>query len=217
LRVFLAIALSLQAFTLLAQPYSRTGLREYSLQPFLLEADSYEFEEGAQAKIDGGYGIGLGFNWHLNNYLALGVDFSLSETDYRARVTRPGGALARDTTGSLERGTARVHATWHLLAGRTTPLLTAGLGFTYLDPELDDAPAAGGCLNYPFWGRFCGAEPPTHGITRFTYALGAGLRHDFVDKSGFVRFVVSGEWIDWNGTPERLEALELRVDFGARY
>ncbi|HZM33914.1 MAG TPA: hypothetical protein VFC18_05405 [Burkholderiales bacterium] len=192
-------------------------MREYSLQPFVLDADTYEFEGGAQARIDGGFGIGLGFNWHLNDYLALGVDLSLSETDYRARVTGPGGALARDTAGSLERGTVRLHGTWHLLARRTTPLVTAGLGFTYLDPEFDDAPAAGGCFNYPFWGEFCGSGPPTQGITRLTYALGAGLRHDFLDNSGFVRFVLSGEWIDWNGTPERLEALEFRVDFGARY
>jgi opacity protein-like surface antigen len=216
MRVFLAVVLSLQAFTLPAQPYSRAGVREYSLQPFVLDADTYEFEEGAQAKVDAGIGIGLGFNWHLNAALALGVDFSLSETDYRARVTRPGGALARDTTGSLERGTVRLHGTWHLLSGRTTPLINAGFGFTYLDPELDDAPAAGGCLNYPFWGRVCGPEP-THGMTRFTYALGAGLRHDLPGNYGFLRLMVGGEWVDWDGAPERLEALEFRVDFGARY
>ncbi|HKX39184.1 MAG TPA: hypothetical protein VJN20_11045 [Burkholderiales bacterium] len=199
-----------------AQPFSRAGLREYSLQPFLLDADTYQFEEGAQARIDGGYGLGLGYNWHLNDYLALGVDFSLSETDYRARVTRPGGGFARDASGSLERGTMRLHGTWHLLSGRTTPLINAGLGFTYLDPELESAPAAGGCFNYPFWGRVCGSEP-THGMTRFTYALGAGIRHDLPGNYGFVRLMVSGEWIDWDGTPERLEALEFRVDFGARY
>lgn len=200
-----------------AQPYSRAGLREYSLQPLLLDADAYEFEEGARARIDSGYGVGLGFNWHLTDHFAWGVDLSVAEMDYRARITRPGGGGAQDATGTIERGTVRAHATWHLLAGRTTPLLTGGLGFTHLDSELEAAPAGGGCFNYPFWGRFCGAEPPRHGMTRLSYALGAGIRHDLRAERGFIRFMVSGEWIDWGGTPERLEALEFRADFGARF
>ena len=217
MRIFSIGLLFLFAGSACAQPFSRAGLREYSLQPFLLDARTYDFADGARAKIDGGYGVGLGFNWHLNDYFAWGVDLSVAEADYRARITPAGGGAAQESAATMERGTVRLHGTWHLLAARTTPLVTAGFGFTHLDPEIEAAPAGGGCFNYPFWGRFCGAEPPRHGMTRFSTALGAGIRHDLRAERGFIRFMVSGEWIDWGGAPERLEALEFRADFGARF
>jgi opacity protein-like surface antigen len=201
------------------QSFSRAGLREYSLQPLLLDSRTYDFAAGASARIDGGFGVGLGFAWHLNSRLAWGVDISLADVDYRARITPAGGntGSAQDMSGSMERGTLRVHGTWHLLSGRTTPLVTAGLGFTHLDPDLEAAPSGGRCWDYPWWGRFCGAEPPTHGMTRLSYALGAGVRHDLAANRGFVRFMASGEWIDWTGSPERLGNLEFRADFGAPF
>lgn len=213
------VLLSLTGNALAQTHFSRAGLREYSLQPLLLGSRTYDFAEGASAKVDGGFGVGLGFAWHLNDYFAWGVDISVAEVDYRARITPAGGNTASgdDMSGSMERGTVRLHGTWHLLSGRTTPLITAGVGFTHLDPDIEAAPAGGRCWNYPWWGRFCGAEPPTHGMTRLSYALGAGIRHDLPANRGFVRFVVSGEWLDWTGTPERLGALEFRADFGAPF
>ena len=212
---FLLLLVSIQAFP---QGFSRAGVREYSLQPHLLGSRSYDFEGGAKAQLDTGLGIGLGFAQHLNDYLAFGVDLTLASIDYRATVVPGAGnaGAAFDTGDVMERGTLRLHATWHLFAGRSTPFLTASVGVTHLDPDIE-APPAGGCWIYPFWGQFCGVEPPTHGMTRLSYGAGAGWRFDLDGNRGFVRLLASAERIDWPAPPGALDNVELRADFGARF
>lgn len=202
-----------------SQQHPRSGQREWSLQPHILGSRDYLFAGGAAARLDGGLGIGIGMAKNLNDYFAVGVDLSLSALDYRATVV-PGSGNAGasfDSSGLLERATLRFSGTWYLLSSRTTPFLTGGLGATYLDPDLEAAPPASACWNYPWWGQFCGPQAPQHGLTRFSYALGAGLRHDLPRERGFWRALVSGEWIDWPGPPERLGNIEFRVDFGLKY
>ena len=201
------------------QTFSRAGLREYSLQPQLFGSRSYAFPEGAAARVDGGVGIGLGFARHLNDYLAFGVDFAMGTLDYRATVTPGAGnsGAAFDSSGVMERASLRLHGTWHLFSGRSTPFLTAGIGATHLDPDLESAPPSAGCWNYPWWGRFCGAQPPTHGMTRLSAAAGAGWRFDLERERGFVRLLAGAEWIDWPGPPSTLRNVEFRADFGARF
>ena len=201
-----------------AQAFSRTGLREYSLQPHVLGSRTYDFEGGASARLDNGLGIGLGVAQHVNDYLAFGIDVTLASIDYRAGVAPGAGnaGAAFDTSDVMERATLRLNATWHLLAGRSTPFLAANVGVTHLDPDIE-APPTGGCWIYPFWGQFCGAEPPTHGMTRLSYGAGAGWRFDLDGNRGFVRLLVSAERIDWPAPPGRLDNVEFRADFGARF
>ena len=92
MKVFTALLiLALSACEALGQTgFSRTGLREYSLQPHLLGSRTYDFEGGASARLDSGLGIGLGYAQHLNDYLAFGIDIAIASIDYRATVT-PGG------------------------------------------------------------------------------------------------------------------------------
>ena len=197
----------------------RSGTREWSLQPFLVGSRTYTFEAGARARIDGGAGVGLGLGRNLNDYFAIGVDASVGVLDYRATVVPGAGNAgpAFDSTGTMDRGTLHFHGTWYLLSSRTTPFLTAGLGATHLDPDLEAAPPAAGCWIYPWWGQFCGAEPPTHGITRFSYSAAVGVRHDYAEQRGFLRFLVGGEWIDWSGPPDRVASIQFRADFGLRF
>jgi len=214
---FLLIALFTE--DVVGQSFSRAGRREYSLQPQLFGSRSYTFADGAAARIDGGVGIGLGFAQHLNDYLAFGVDFAMGTLDYRATITPGAGntGAAFDSSGVMERASLRLHGTWHLFSGRTTPFLTAGVGATHLDPDLESAPPSAGCWNYPWWGQFCGAQPPTHGMTRLSAAAGAGLRHELAGERGFVRLLAGAEWIDWPGPPNTLRNVEFRADFGARF
>ena len=203
-----------------AQTFSRAGMREYSLQPFVLGTKSYDFGVGASARTDSGIGIGLGFTQHLNDYLAVGVEFTLSEMEYRARVAPGAGnaAAAFDAEDVLERGTVKLHATWHFLRGPLTPFVTGAAGVTYMDPGADIVPPGPGCWVYPWWGQFCGERPPSHNFTRFTYGAGAGMRWDMGGNRGFLRLLASSEWIDWpDQPPGTLRTYELRADFGARF
>jgi hypothetical protein len=214
--VFALVAL--MAGNAFSQTFSRAGLREYSLQPHVLGSRTYDFEGGARARLDTGLGIGLGFAQHWNDYLAFGFDIAIASVDYRATVVPGAGnaGAAFDTSDVMERASLRLSATWHLFAGRSTPFLTANAGVTHLDPDIQ-APPAGGCWIYPFWGQFCGAAPPTHGMTRLSAGAGAGWRLDLDRNRGSVRLLISAERIDWPTPPGSLDNVELRADFAARF
>ena len=218
MRPLLAALLCVMALPAAAQPFSRAGLREYSLQPHILGSRSYDFDGGAKAQLDTGLGIGLGIAQHWNDYLAFGFDLAVASVDYRATVVPGAGnaGSAFDSSDVMERATLRLNATWHLFARRATPFLTANVGVTHLDPDIQ-APAAAGCWIYPFWGQFCSAEPPRHGMTRLSYGAGVGWRVDLDRNRGSVRLLVSGESLDWPGQPGSLRNVELRADFGARF
>jgi hypothetical protein len=217
MRIILAILLGI-SLQVEAQGFSRAGWSEFSLYPLSLVRTDYDFAR-TTAHVDTGMGIGFSYAYHLNERFALSVDSSFAVADYHGRVQpgagNPGPAF--DTADTLERGTLRLHGTWHLVPGPFTPLLNAGFGWTYIDPGKKTVPPAAGCWIYPWWGEFCAARPPTHGFTRFTTIAGAGLRWDLAGDRGFIRMMASGEWIDWSGPPGTLRNVELRADFGARF
>jgi opacity protein-like surface antigen len=221
MKVFVVFLLTTVIFssTAFAEPSGRAGRWEWSLQPFAIGSKTYDFEAGASARVDSGFGLGLGYAHNVNDYLALGVEGALATADYRAGVAPGAGNPnpAFTTTGILDLATVRLTATWNLLASRFTPFVTANAGATYLQPDLLTDPPAAGCWSYPWWGEVCGADAPTHGMTRFSWGAGAGLRLDLPREQGFLRALVSGETIDLPGPPGRARYVQFRADFGLKF
>ncbi|MGH8692017.1 MAG: outer membrane beta-barrel protein [Burkholderiales bacterium] len=192
---------------------------EWSLNVFIVGSKNYEFEDGASARNDGGAGIGATIARNLNDYFAVGVDLSLSEFNYRARVVPGAGnaAAAFETSGSMETAALRLHATWNLLARPVTPFVTAGAGVIFLDTNLESDPPAGGCWIYPWYGQVCGATAPKTTLARLSYGAAAGVRFDLPRNQGFVRAMVGGEWIEIPEARSSVGYWQLRADFGIRF
>lgn len=197
----------------------RPGSDEWSLNLLVVGTKGYQFDGGASARNDGGVGIGLSIARNLNDYFAVGVDATLSEFDYRASVApatgNPGAGF--DSSGNMETAALRLHATYYLLARPVTPFLTAGLGVTFLDTNLASDPPANGCWVYPWYGQVCGATAPKTTLTRFSYGAGAGLRVDLPRRHGFVRALLSGEWIEFSGARGAVGYVQLRADWGISF
>lgn len=197
----------------------RSGKNDFSLNLLLVGGDTYSFDAGASARNDGGLGIGFTVAHNLNNYFAVGIDLTFTHFDYRARVA-PGAGNAGagfETSGDMETLALRLHGTWNLLSGRTTPFLTAGVGAILLDTDLKDAPPADACWVYPWYGQVCGAAAPTTSLTRLTYGGGVGMRHDLAGQPGFLRALAGGEWIRFSEASSDVGYWQLRVDFGLRF
>jgi hypothetical protein len=198
---------------------SRADTNEWSLDLFIVGSKHYVFEGGASARNHGGGGIGLSVTRNLNEYFAVGVEATLSEFDYRAGVAPGAGNAAAgfQRDGDMDSAGLRFHATWNLLARPITPFLTAGAGVVFLDPNLESDPPANACWIYPWYGEVCGDKAPKGNLARFTYAVGAGVRHDLPRDLGFVRIFVGGEWIHFSEALSPVGYVQFRADFGLRF
>ena len=84
---------------------SRAGTDEWSLNLFVTGPRDYAFEGGASARNDGGVGVALSVAHNLNDYLAVGLEGSLSTFSYRATVSGTSGSF--ETDGQMETGALR--------------------------------------------------------------------------------------------------------------
>lgn len=209
----------LAGLLVLAPGHAAAQSNEWSLNVFVVGSKNYQFEGGASARNDGGAGIGATLTRNLNDYFAVGADLSLSEFNYRARVAPGAGNAAAgfDTAGSMETAAARLHATWNLLARPVTPFLTAGVGVTFLDTNLESDPPAGGCWIYPWYGQVCSATAPSTTLARLSYGAAVGLRVELPQNQGFVRAMVGGEWVEFSEARSAVGWVQLRADFGLRF
>ena len=197
----------------------RGGTTEWSVNLLVVGSKHYAFEGGATARNDGGAGIGLSLARNLNDYFAVGVDATVGEFDYRARVA-PGTGNAGsgfDSSGNMETAALRFHATYYLLPRRLTPFVSAGAGVTFLDTNLASDPPANACWIYPWYGQVCSDKAPKTTLARLSYGAGAGLRLDLPGRQGFLRAFVSGEWIEFAEARSPVGFVQLRADFGLRF
>lgn len=216
----LTAALALASPLALAQAEApRGGSNDFSLNLLLVGGETYSFDGGASARNDGGLGIGVTVAHNFNQHFAIGVDFTLTQFDYRASVAPgSGNAGARfETSGNMETLALRLHGTWNLLSGRTTPFLTAGAGAILLDTDLEGDPPADACWVYPWYGQVCGAAAPSTSLTRLAYGAAVGLRHELAGQQGFVRALAGGEWIHFSEASSDVGYWQLRVDFGLKF
>jgi hypothetical protein len=213
----LAVLLALFSGSAIAQ--SRAGTDEWSLDLFIFGSKHYVFEGGASARNHGGGGIALSVTRNLNAYFAVGVQGTLSEFDYRAGVAPGAGNAAAgfQRDGDMDTAGLRFHATWNLLARPITPFLTAGAGVVFLDPHLESDPPTNACWIYPWYGEVCGDKAPKGNLTRFTYGVGAGVRHDLPRDLGFIRASVGAEWIHFSEALSPVGSVQFRADFGLRF
>ena len=213
LLALVALAISLPA----AAQSGRSNSWEVYLGPVFTDGKSYSFEGGTDVRTDTGVGLNIGFAKNLNAHWSAGMDLVWSDQDYRATV-RPGPGnnfSAREIRSSIESYTVRFFGTYNFLASTFTPLVTAGLGWTYIDTNIPSGLPETFCWYYPWYGSYCGSAQPTYGTTKFSYNVGAGLRYDF--GKGVARFIVNSQWADFGGQLGSDSVIQYRVDIGTKF
>jgi len=192
----------------------RAGQWEFTLQPQYVDSKSVTADNGSRADIAGDWGFGFGFAYNFSNHLALGGELTWNEADYRARIVpaagNPGSSF--DLNGTMETSTLRMNVTWNILATSFTPLVTGGIGATYVDTNIPNGPTQ--CWTDPWYGTYCGT--PTRSNTYFSYNAGAGLRWD-VNRSFFLRGVYTRQWVDVGGGAGSPAFDQFHFDFGFKY
>jgi opacity protein-like surface antigen len=207
----------LAAGSALAQSSQRAGKNEIYLAPVFTDGKSYSFEGGSNARTDTGYGLLFGWARNVNPHVTAGVEIEWNNQDYRATV-QPGpdnNKLAGTINGTLESRTIRFLGSYNFSSAAFSPLVTGGLGWTWVDTNIPSGLPESFCWYYPWWGSYCGTATPTHNTTKFSYNLGAGLRYDY--GRGLFRAVVNQQWVDFGGSYGSSAVTQFRIDFGTKF
>jgi len=203
----------------LAQSAGREGKYEFSMSPIWTMGRTYDFANGASAKTDVGWGLGLNWAYNFDSHWSAGIEGSWGWADYTANVAPGTGATtSRNYNSSIDTGLLRFVGTYNFSPNQFTPFVTAGLGAVYIDTNIPSGPSTSTCWWYPYWGYVCGTSTPTKSSTEFTYNAGIGVRWDAPrPNSFFLRGLYNREWVDFGGYAGTLAWDQIRIDFGIKF
>jgi len=123
--------------------------------------------------------------------------------------------ITGNINGRLESRTIRFNGAYNFSSAAFTPLVTGGLGWTWVDTNIPSGLPETFCWYYPWWGQYCATGVPTHNTTKFSYNAGLGLRYDY--GRGVFRALVNQQWIDFGGSYGTNYTTQFRIDFGTKF
>jgi opacity protein-like surface antigen len=182
--------------TALAQSNPRDIGWEGGLDAMYQDSQTLDFNGGSQLSIDDDIGLALRVGYRVNPRLELQFSLDWQDMDYDATLVSDAVQPLRSSAqGELEVITPRVNVHYNFLDGAITPYVSGGIGWSFIDTNVPDAPPMNGCWWDPWWGYICGTFQPTRNVDEFTYQAGAGVRWDFAGGYA-MRLGYEKQWLD---------------------
>lgn len=154
--------------------------------PTKFETDSGDVTVHVQNSGMGGFGAAYNFT----DQLALRFDTRFGDTASHGHGLQEGGH------SDVFLNDARVNLEWNFLKSRVTPYVTGGIGFQYVEIELENATPVPVCYFDPWYGYYCGLAKPVFSETDFAWNTGIGLRWDVTDHL-VLRAALDAGWVDY--------------------
>jgi len=133
---------------------------------------------------------GFGAAYNFTDQLALRFDTRFGDTVSRGTGLQTGGH------SDVFLNDGRVNLEWNVLRSRVTPFVTGGIGFQYVEIELQNVDPVPVCYWDPWYGYYCGYSKPVFTETDFAWNVGAGLRWDVTDHL-VLRAALDAGWVDY--------------------
>ncbi len=180
--------------------FDRQGWTEvYGIGQYLHSDDITFDSPSGDTKIkmdDTGLG-GFGIAYHFNNHFSVHGDLMFGGATFSGNVpTELGNTIHIKQDALLQTG--RFNVDWNIINTRLTPFLTAGIGYQYLETELENAPPVGYCWWDPWWGWVCYYDHPYAWETDFTWNAGGGFRWNVTDHF-VVKATAGATWLEYSG------------------
>jgi opacity protein-like surface antigen len=188
---------------------------EFGLDVIYLDSQDIDFNGGSDVALDDDFGVALVFGYRFSDRFELQFGVDWQNVDYDAHVeTDSIFGQSFNARGELEAITPRVTLNYNILEGPVTPYVNAGVGWSFIDTNIPDAPPQSACWWDPWWGYVCGTLQSTRSIDELTYQAGVGLRWD-ISPGYTLRFAYEKHWIDLGeatSTPD-LDQVKLGIVF----
>lgn len=190
---------------------------EASAQLIYQDSQDIGFNGGSSVSLDDDIGLAISFAYRFNERLEVEFGIDWTRLDYDVSVVSasvPG--LEFTGRGDLEAFTPHVGANFNLMQGPLTPYVNAGVGWSFIDTNIPNAPPQNVCWWDPWFGQVCGTFQSTRTIDEFTYHLGAGLRWD-VSAAYTLRLGYEKRWLDLGEATSTPDFDQFRLGVTFRY
>lgn len=133
---------------------------------------------GAAMQVEGSLAYGFSGAYNFTDRIALGLDATWRNPDYRATFAPDGPGPLRILNATMD--VARIHfkGIYYFLDSNVTPFVEAGYGWTRIDSNILDGPPITGCWWDPWWGLFCQTSYSTYAETEPSWGAALGIRWD---------------------------------------
>ena len=172
----------------------RQGTWDFYIPITYAEETTIDGPGGSRADINDDIGVGFGAGYNFNDHFQLGGWFNWNTRSYDATVVRNDGSTFQ-YGNDMETTTIALNGTYYFLDKNFTPFVSAMVGYTWVDTNIQNGPTTGYCWYDPFWGYTCSYYVPTKTQSDWTYGGGLGVRYDF-NRSFSVQGSYNKSWID---------------------
>jgi opacity protein-like surface antigen len=156
--------------------------------------DDIDFDGGSSISTGDDLGFSVGFGYRFNRRWEIQAGLDWQSINYDAVVIADPG-LDFTARGDLDSISPHINATFNFLQGNLVPYVSAGVGWSWTDTNIPDAPPYTACWWDPWWGYYCGTFQSTRSVDDFLYQAGLGLRWDFSPGMS-VRLGYNKRWLD---------------------
>jgi opacity protein-like surface antigen len=182
------------------EPFNRASMWEvYGIGQYLHSEDvSFNGPMGDVKVKMGDTGLGgFGVAYHFNDFLAVHADLMFGNATFSGDLpVETGGTFHVKQDAFLQTG--RFNVDYNIINRRLTPFVTAGIGYQYMETELENLPPATVCWWNPWWGWICQTGHAHAWETDFTWNVGAGIRWNITDQL-FIKATGGAQWLEYGG------------------
>jgi opacity protein-like surface antigen len=170
------------------EPFSRQNKFEvYGLGQYLHSYDT-KFPGAVTMKMDDTGLGGAGFAYHFNDFLSVRGDFMFGPATLHT-VGSDGTELNPSESAFLQTG--RFNLDYNMINRRLTPVLTAGIGYQYLQIDTDQTYLVPGPYGWYY------VTDSYYYETDFTWNVGAGFRWNVTDNF-FIKVMGGAQWLQYD-------------------
>lgn len=187
----------------------RDGKWEMSFIHKSQESASLSGPNGAKVDFNSDVGGGISVGFNAGNRLNFAFELATTEPQYAAEFVDSTG-VARSISHRSDFVTTQFNGTFHLLPGRFTPYVGAGIGWTSIDSNIETGNSY--CVPDYYWGWYCYSE--SYSDTDFSSNLSVGFRADMTE-SVFLRASYNRQFVDFSAPSgdSEFDAVKLELGF----
>ena len=206
------LCLSIQS----VQADSRGPGWEFGVDALYQSSQDIAFNGGSAASLDDDFGLRMNFGYRFSDRLELQLGIDWQNIDYDVTIASSAPDVEVSGRGSLEAFTPRASLHFNFMEGPFTPYVNAGIGYSFIDTNIPDAPPQTVCWWDPWWGYVCSGYQSTRNVDEFTYQVGAGIRWDM--SPGYsLRFGYEKQWMDLGEATSTPDFDQFRLGVVFRY
>jgi opacity protein-like surface antigen len=191
------------------RPGGRGGNWEFILPLVYSDTTTVSGQSGGSLRINNDWSSGFGFGYNINDNFQINGLFSWSYRSYDATIVQTDGTT-RNYSNYMDTSTIGVNGIYYFMGGKFTPFISAGLGYTYIDTNIQTGPSSGSCWYDPWYGYVCSSYVPTKTESDWSYNAGIGVRFD-VNRSFALQGSYNKMWVEGENVKPEFDM--IKIDF----